>query len=678
MRARSGRASCVLALLLSLCPAAAWAQGLNPGARSNSGIAIGGNVSNSSLTVHISSDDAADLVRASSSQWRNLTEKQRKELARLERELGITQGALRTFFAIIGDNNVAPEDLPRRLGEVASQYLSLRSQLDRISESRQPQVAALKRAAQEALNAGQFRGADEILQRVEALENENLSTQMLERAETAAQRGTLAMSELRYQDAAERFADSVRFAGENPIRWSYLHQRAEALFTHANLFEDASARTAAIEVQRELMAHYEQDPHSDPVERARARRQLAAILLIGDQDRLNEKDVSEAQRLLDDALSLLSDRNSEDGQRLSDLLAISLCVIGKKNNDADMIGRGITILIDLVKSVTDKKKEIWTIVNNNLADCYALLAEISGERKYYVKSYNSFYNTYINRDAPFKYYNKAIFLDSFAYVTGKIANFDDDRQLYSLAVYLSRQAFEEKTMPLGSESLNRAQWHLADSLIGLSTYGINVSPIEEALQLYINIYGSDYSDDKRDILGFYILESEMRIDLLTKRYSNIRNYIPKLRRYVEIFSAHDDLSILSDAKYYLHIANFSELLEVKDRRDNEKPLVYTYSIVQISLIARDMSSPLSEVDARRLADAFKDNRACWNLEARSRALGANYVVNDRIHLSDLPTWLADIVAKQRVWEATPAFGDTSAMRLWVLCGKGAYLKDQPH
>jgi hypothetical protein len=67
-------------------------------------------------------------------------------------------------------------------------------------------VARLKAKAREALEAGDFDGADARLAEVQAAEDADIDRRRLEAAETRAQRGDLALARLRYRDAARHFA----------------------------------------------------------------------------------------------------------------------------------------------------------------------------------------------------------------------------------------------------------------------------------------------------------------------------------------------------------------------------------------------------------------------------------------------------------------------------------------
>jgi hypothetical protein len=125
---------------------------------------------------------------------------------------------------------VPTEQLGGKLVEIAGSY---KDALARAAPNPNdpPDIAKVKDAVRAALEAGQFDGADQLLAQLEILEDAALASRQLERASTSAQRGQLAMSQLRYRDAVRHFAEAARHvpADRTDVRLSYLDQEAGAL-----------------------------------------------------------------------------------------------------------------------------------------------------------------------------------------------------------------------------------------------------------------------------------------------------------------------------------------------------------------------------------------------------------------------------------------------------------------
>ena len=194
------------------------------------------------------------IIEAATKDWRALTDQQKQTINALQQNLGVNQNALKAFFATVGDNEVPIGHLNEKLIEIAGHYKELLAQsAPRPSDG--PEIAKVKSAAKDALEAGQLDRADGLLEQVEKLQYAAIASQQLEYANTLAQRGQLAMSQLRYPEAAQRFADAAKRVPEerSDFRLRYLDQEADALYLQGNERGDNAALTAAIERNRFLL-----------------------------------------------------------------------------------------------------------------------------------------------------------------------------------------------------------------------------------------------------------------------------------------------------------------------------------------------------------------------------------------------------------------------------------------
>ena len=167
-------------------------------------VASGRDSRESTINIGTPPDQLPKIIDAASD-WKRLTNEQRKLITDLEGKLGVSAGALRAFFRTLGATaDVPPERQEGKLVEIAERYKQLVAQVAAVPGD-DPEVAELKGEAQAALNAGELERADNLLARVQAAQDAALERQ-LEAAATAAQRGEIARTRLRYRDAAQHFA----------------------------------------------------------------------------------------------------------------------------------------------------------------------------------------------------------------------------------------------------------------------------------------------------------------------------------------------------------------------------------------------------------------------------------------------------------------------------------------
>jgi tetratricopeptide (TPR) repeat protein len=134
----------------------------------------------------------------------------------LSEELGVTHAALRNFFKILSENQVAPEDLDHTLREIANRYNDLRQQLHSFSPE-DPLVAHLKREAADALEAGDFEKTETCLNQASRRDlqiarelQEVAAGRLLSAAASKAQIGGLKWTQLAYSEAAARYDEAVQ------------------------------------------------------------------------------------------------------------------------------------------------------------------------------------------------------------------------------------------------------------------------------------------------------------------------------------------------------------------------------------------------------------------------------------------------------------------------------------
>jgi tetratricopeptide (TPR) repeat protein len=246
----------VAAFRAAVLPTAAMVAGLPPWsveAASDSrsvteGISIEGSVSNSTITNTVNNQDPAVLaamVKTFADQMTATTEAKAQAEARaaeLGAKFGFTSAAVGEFFKILGEQNVPEEKVPARLMEIATHFAQTRDALAAL-EPDDPHGAELARSAKQALDSGRLTEADALLD--QAKEGELGQTRELKQkaqeaedrhalnaAKLLAGRGNIALTQLRYVDAAGRFKEAATLVPPaHPDETAdYLHRQADALY----------------------------------------------------------------------------------------------------------------------------------------------------------------------------------------------------------------------------------------------------------------------------------------------------------------------------------------------------------------------------------------------------------------------------------------------------------------
>ena len=139
-----------------------------------------------------------------------------EEHTHLAKELGVTQSALTSFFKILEQKHVPPEDLDSTMRKIAASYKELHARLQHFT-SEDPEVMGLRQQARQALETGDFALVDTLLRQAEerdlyAIQEQHasLKQRQLSAAATSAERGALKNIELSYAAAASHYRQAVQ------------------------------------------------------------------------------------------------------------------------------------------------------------------------------------------------------------------------------------------------------------------------------------------------------------------------------------------------------------------------------------------------------------------------------------------------------------------------------------
>src|SRR5262245_35606530 len=223
--------------------------------------AIGGTVTASNVSVSvvcgIPTEKVDELVRDAKRPLEELNTQQRENIALLKEKLDLNLGQVRNALATLGENDVPPERLAAKLVEIAERFKALQETAS-AQPGDDPKITALKAEAQKAIDAGDLTKADALLAEVETEQRRDrdrqaaaLDRQTLNVAETSARRGKIALTRLRYAEAATYFAKAAAefapYGAHEDKRIGYLEKEADALYRQGDELADNAALLSAIE-----------------------------------------------------------------------------------------------------------------------------------------------------------------------------------------------------------------------------------------------------------------------------------------------------------------------------------------------------------------------------------------------------------------------------------------------
>ncbi|MBB2965243.1 hypothetical protein [Methylobacterium sp. R2-1] len=225
----------------------------------NGSVAFGGTAIGNTVRIEgVPYKEVEEAVRNATRPHEALSVSQQHIIKLLQEKLALNEKQLRTALEVVGEASTPPEQLAAKLVEVAERFKALQEKAKASSNvqiSDDPRIGELKDDAKKAIDIGDLAKADEILANVEELQASALDRLALSAAETSGQRGTLALTRLRYSEAAKHFAAAAARvpSGQDAKRLSYLEQEAAALYQQGSERGDNAAARLAIERYGQLL-----------------------------------------------------------------------------------------------------------------------------------------------------------------------------------------------------------------------------------------------------------------------------------------------------------------------------------------------------------------------------------------------------------------------------------------
>ncbi len=206
----------ILAIVATAAAPPAWSQATTQGAQSPA-IVAGGNVA---VTYGVTSDQVQELTKAAVA---GAAGPLGAQLVELSGKLGVTRQAALTLLRVLGEQNVPLERLPEKLDEITIRYKQAVERVQAIDVQDDPVTRALVEQAKTAIKDGHLAEADNLLSQAEEAEivaahqAQLLANQaqaaadrrLLHAAAASASRGDIALTELRYPDAARHYQQAV-------------------------------------------------------------------------------------------------------------------------------------------------------------------------------------------------------------------------------------------------------------------------------------------------------------------------------------------------------------------------------------------------------------------------------------------------------------------------------------
>jgi tetratricopeptide (TPR) repeat protein len=345
-------------------------------------IAIGGSVTGSTVIIGIPQEKVDELVRDAKRPLEELTTQQRENIALLKEKLDLNVSQVRAALGILGENDIPPGRLAAKLVEIAERFKDLQATAS-AQPGDDPKITALKTDAQKAIEAGELAKADALLAEIEMEQRRSLDRLAVNAAETSAQRGEIALTRLRYAEAATHFANAAGAFPANSAhedkRITYLLKEARALFQQGDELGDNGALRSAIERYKGLIGLSPFRPL--PVNRATIQIALGfALHRLGERESGTTK-LEEAVVIYQEVLKEYTrERLPLDWARTQHNLGFALHRLGERESGTAKLEEAVVAYREALKERTRERVPIeWARSFGNEGIALMFLAERRGD-----------------------------------------------------------------------------------------------------------------------------------------------------------------------------------------------------------------------------------------------------------------------------------------------------------
>ncbi|MBF0415332.1 MAG: tetratricopeptide repeat protein [Magnetococcales bacterium] len=371
--------------------------------------------------------------------WKELTQEQKETIRKQEKELGVSREAIISFLAIIREKDVPPEQWPTRLKEIAERHNALLQQLQALPKG-SPKMVALKEKAQKAIAENRYDDADASFDQLLALHGE-------ETASVWASRAGLAMTRLRYKDAAQCFAkaaDALPPSREKQ-KIAYWEQEAGAWYQQGDDFGDIEALKKAIQVYTKLL---EMQPRSRvPLDWARVQNNLGnANTTLGERESGTESLTAAVTAYQEALKEYTRERVPLQWATTQNNLGTALRVLGERESDTASLTAAVTAFQEALKESTRERVPLdWARVQNNLGNALLRLGERENDTEKLTAAVTAF------REALKEYTRERVPLDwagtqnNLGTALSSLGERESGTEKLTAAVTAYREALKERT-----------------------------------------------------------------------------------------------------------------------------------------------------------------------------------------------------------------------------------------
>ena len=209
------------------------------------------------------------------------------------------------------------------------------------------------------------------------IERREIKRQQLERAATAAQRAGIALTQLRYREAAEHFAAAARWVppGDEDQALVYLEQEADALYRQGEEFGDNDALVDAIGRYRALLDRRTRE--RVPLQWAKTQSNLGlALRTLGER----ETGTQRLQEAVEAHRAALQEQTRErvplQWAKTQNKLGLALRTLGERETSTQSLQEAVNAFRAALQERTRERVPLdWAMTQSNLGNALRALGE---------------------------------------------------------------------------------------------------------------------------------------------------------------------------------------------------------------------------------------------------------------------------------------------------------------
>jgi len=264
--------------------------------------------------------------------------------------------------------------LAAKLVEIAERFKDLQATAS-AQPGDDPKIADLKAEAQKAIEAGDLTKADALLEQAQQEQARSLDRLAVNAADTFSSRGEIALTRLRYAEAAKHFANAAAIlpphTSHDDKRINYLQKEAGALHQQGYETGDNGALVSAIDRRKRLLELLPRE--RVPLDWAKAQNNLGFTLWrLGERESGTEK-LEEAVATFRETLKELTrERVPLDWARTEIGLGLVLWRLGRRENGTAKLEEAAIAYREALKEWTRERVPLdWAMAQDSLGTALA-------------------------------------------------------------------------------------------------------------------------------------------------------------------------------------------------------------------------------------------------------------------------------------------------------------------